>query len=165
MSVINGKGYIEEKNGFPSIAWRKNVKNVRPTNISLGNSSSTRVPSLLKGSLSVHGVRLFNCLPQQLRDMTDVELPEFQKKLDEFLANIPNEPQSPGYTDMRRAASNSLLDMSQTSQWVRTCWMYYIFYNGAFQYNVGYCYSLKLSAVCTVSTEWTWPHIPKHFWG
>ena len=89
------------------------------------------------GSFSVHGARLFNCLPQQLRDMTDVELPEFKKKLDEFLANIPDEPQSPGYTDTRRAASNSLLDMVQTSQWVRTCWMYYIFYNGVPQYNVG----------------------------
>ena len=37
------------------------------------------------------------------------------KKLDEFLANIPDEPQSPGYTDTRRAVSNSLLDMVQTS--------------------------------------------------
>ena len=43
--------------------------------------------------------------------MTNVELPKFKEKLDEFLATIPDEPQCPGYTAARRADSNSLLNM------------------------------------------------------
>ena len=75
---------------------------------------SPRVRALRDGSLAVHGSRLFNVLPQHLRNMTNVELPEFKKKLDEFLASVPDEPQCPGYTDLRKAESNSLLDMVQT---------------------------------------------------
>ena len=46
------------------------------------SSSSTHLRSLGEGGLSVHGARFFNCLPQQLRNMTNVELPQFKKKLD-----------------------------------------------------------------------------------
>ena len=103
-----------EENRIKSVSTLRNGRQCVIPPIS--KSSSTRVRSLREGSLSVHGARLFNCLPRQLRDMTDVELPEFKKKLDEFLATIPDEPQSPGYTDIRRAASNSLLDMVQISE-------------------------------------------------
>ena len=36
----------------------------------------------------------------------------FKKALDTFLKTIPVEPQIPGYTCMRRAASNSLIHMT-----------------------------------------------------
>ena len=70
--------------------------------------------TLREGTLSVNGAQLFNILPEHLRILTNLELPEFKKKLDEFLATVPDEPQSPGYTDIRRAESNSLLHMVQT---------------------------------------------------
>ena len=54
--------------------------------------------------------------PSVIYSWRNIFHPPFKKKLDEFLANIPNEPLSPGYMDTRRAASNSLLDMVQTSQ-------------------------------------------------
>ena len=80
----------------------------------ISNAVSSRIRTLREGSFAVHGSRLFNVLPQYLRNMTNVELPEFKKKLDEFLATVPDEPQSPGYTGFRRAESNSLLHMVQT---------------------------------------------------
>ena len=78
---------------------------------SVSRTASSRVQSIREGSLSVNGVQLFNVLPRQIRDMTNVELPDFKKKLDEFLATIPDEPLYPGYTGIRRAESNSLLHM------------------------------------------------------
>ena len=60
----------------------------------LSRSSSSRVRTLREESFSVHGAKLFNGLPQHIRDMTGVELPEFKKKLDEFLLTVPDEPQS-----------------------------------------------------------------------
>ena len=77
----------------------------------ISKSASTRVSSLREGSLAVNGAQLFNALPRHLRDITGVELSEFKKKLDEFLSNVPDQPQSPGYTAARQAESNSLLCM------------------------------------------------------
>ena len=39
----------------------------------------------------------------------------FKSKLDRFLQTVPDEPQIQGYTAMRRAGSNSLLDMVKFS--------------------------------------------------
>ena len=35
-----------------------------------------------------------------------------QKELDKFLATVPDEPQSQGYTELCRAESNSLINMA-----------------------------------------------------
>ena len=83
---------------------------------SISRTASTRVTSLREGSLCVNGAQLFNMLPKRIRNMTGVELPEFKKELDSFLATVPDEPQSPGYTDARQAESNSLVHMIPTTQ-------------------------------------------------
>ena len=59
----------------------------------------------------MHGSKLFNCLPQGLRNMTGVNIDAFKGALDKFLQSVPDEPQIPGYTAMRRAPSNSILEM------------------------------------------------------
>ena len=59
----------------------------------------------------VNGAKLFNSLPKALRNLKDVDLSFFKLKLDQFLSTVADEPQSPGYTAGRRAASNSLLHM------------------------------------------------------
>ena len=74
-------------------------------------TATDRIQSLREGSLSVNGPKLFNMLPQKLRNMTNVGLPKFKEKLDKFLSTIPDEPLCPGYTANRRAESNSLIDM------------------------------------------------------
>lgn len=62
-------------------------------------------------SLSVHGLKLFNCLPKKIRNMRDCSVLKFKSVLDSFLSIIPDEPQIPGYTAIRRADSNSILHM------------------------------------------------------
>ncbi len=76
------------------------------------NNVSTSLQSLRDGTLSIHGARLFNALPVQLRNMKGSPLPKFKEKLDNFLRTVPDEPQCCGYTANRRAASNSLLHMA-----------------------------------------------------
>ena len=82
-------------------------------------SSSTvrsNAPSDIKNiryaSLSIRGPQLFNTLPPELRNITDCSVEKFKGELDRFLSNVPDEPQIPGYTAMRRAESNSLVDMT-----------------------------------------------------
>ena len=62
-------------------------------------------------SFSVQGAMLFNCIPKDIRALTNCEKSVFKKKLDKFLKTIPDEPQICGYTAYRRAETNSLLDM------------------------------------------------------
>ena len=58
-----------------------------------------------------NGPRLFNLLPPHIRRLTNCSIEEFKKALDEYLKDVPDEPQIPGYTSCRRADTNSLLDM------------------------------------------------------
>ena len=74
---------------------------------SVSKTSSHRLQSLREGSFCVNGPQLFNILPQDIRNLTNVGIPTFKKKLDEFLATIADEPQSPGYTASRRVDSNT----------------------------------------------------------
>ena len=71
------------------------------------------IQKLRHASLSVHGQRLFNTLPQYLRNITRCSVDSFKRRLDHYLLTIPDEPQIPGYTAQRRADSNSLLDMTR----------------------------------------------------
>ena len=45
-------------------------------------------------------------------DITNCSSESFKQALDTFLKTIPDEPQTPGYTCMRRAESNSLIHMT-----------------------------------------------------
>ena len=62
-------------------------------------------------SLSVHGLKLFNCMPKKIRNMKNCSVEKFKSILDSFLSLIPDEPQILGYTAIRRADSNSILHM------------------------------------------------------
>ena len=73
-----------------------------------------KIKRLREQSLAFHGVRLFNSLPQHLRDSRDLEgndlitVDDFKKELDKILWLIPDEPYSP--TRGRCADSNSIID-------------------------------------------------------
>ena len=66
----------------------------------------------LRGDERVRGPMLFNTLPSELRNMTNCSSESFKQALDTFLKTIPDEPQTHGYTYMRRADSNSLIHMT-----------------------------------------------------
>ena len=77
----------------------------------VSKAASQRIQTLREGTFSVNGSKLFNILPPSIRNLRNVGVETFKRKLDEFLATIPDEPQSPGYTLFRRADTNSLLHM------------------------------------------------------
>ena len=70
---------------------------------------------LIYASLPVQGQQLFNALPVAVRNLTGYTVDRFKYALDRFLLSVPDEPQIPGYTAVRRADSNSLLDMVKLS--------------------------------------------------
>ena len=74
-----------------------------PKNIS--RSAPTKVRQYRERSLAVHGARIFNLLPVNLRNENSGD---FKNHLDIFLSKIPDQPTTPGLA--RVAESNSLLD-------------------------------------------------------
>ena len=67
-------------------------------------SAPSAVKKARENSLSVKGARLFNLLPAEVRNITSDKVHHFKTKLDEFLKDIPDEPDLP-----RAAESNCLL--------------------------------------------------------
>ena len=92
----------------PTTSLRHGRKCVIPP---IPKHATSGVKSLREGSFCVQGARLFNALPKEIREITNVEVSEFKMKLDEFLGTIPDEPLSQGYTNNRQAESNSLIHM------------------------------------------------------
>ena len=62
-------------------------------------------------SLILHGGKLFNCLPKNLRNYSNCSSLEFKTRLDSFLSSIPDEPLVVGYTQNRSSDSNSLISL------------------------------------------------------
>ena len=56
--------------------------------------SNTRqyIQTVRDDSFQVHGPRLFNCLPIQIRNLTNCSVDSFKFKLDNFLSLVPDEP-------------------------------------------------------------------------
>ena len=59
-------------------------------------------------SIGVHGARLFNMLPMNIRNENLGDFPLFKNHLDLFLGRIPDQPTTPGL--VRAALTNNLLD-------------------------------------------------------
>ena len=98
--------------GTNKIQSRSSIRHGRMCVVPLpSKTASSKVKGLVEASFTVHGGNLFNTLPKSIRNLTNVDLPTFKRKLDGYLSSIADEPQSPGYTDRRRAASNSLIHM------------------------------------------------------
>ena len=76
------------------------------------SNAPSDIKNIRYASLSIRGPQLFNTLPPEVRNVTNCSVEEFKTELDRFLSNVPDEPQIPGYTAMRRAESNSLVDMT-----------------------------------------------------
>ena len=54
------------------------------------------VKSLREQSFQVAGPRLFNCVPKDIRNMSNCGLEDFKLKLDQFLTKVPDEPKGEG---------------------------------------------------------------------
>ena len=71
----------------------------------INRRSPAVVQSLLEQSLSIKGARLFNTLPNELREH-EGSLEAFKRKLDLYLKTIPDRPYLPHYS--LSVPSNSL---------------------------------------------------------
>ena len=85
------------------------VPQVKPT-------ASVRIQNIRRSSFAINGPRIFNCLPQHIRNTTKCDLSFFKARLDRFLRNVPDQPLIPGYTAYRQCDSNSLLDWLGNAQ-------------------------------------------------
>ena len=77
-----------------------------PKNIS--RSAPTKVRQARERSLAVHGAKIFNLLPVNLRNENSGDFALFKNHLDIFLSRIPDQPTTSGL--FRAAVSNSLLE-------------------------------------------------------
>ena len=89
----------------------------RECRVPLVSTSATPVIKHARySSIAIRGPRLFNCLPQTIRDISGCSVEGFKQALDKFLLSIPDEPLVQGYTQYRRCETNSLVDWCVLSQ-------------------------------------------------
>ena len=83
--------------------------------------SRTSIQTLREASFQVHGPKLFNQLPKQIRNIRNCSVDDFKTSLDQFLEKIPDEPKVSNLVprasnQVTARASNSLLDQIKTAQ-------------------------------------------------
>ena len=88
---------------------------------SVSTRGSRHFQTVRYSSFGVRGPRLFNILPISIRNITGCSVDTFKRSLDRYLATVPDEPNIRGYTECRRAESNSVLHMAllATSQQIQ----------------------------------------------
>ena len=113
MKIVENKvpNFSHHNNGneIGGISWYHHIwleRKCQIPNIETGPFQQTRNLSLAR-----KGPALFNCLPKPLRDTSNCSTDSFKVKLEKWLTNIPDEPQIPGYSGMRRRNTNSITDM------------------------------------------------------
>ena len=74
----------------------------------LNRRAMKRIQTQKDNSFFVKGPRLFNCIPKEIRECTENQ-DIFKRKLDNFLKNVPDQPNGSGGAYSRQAQTNSLL--------------------------------------------------------
>ena len=111
-SIIESKvPNIATTSGTPLVRTQSEIISRRGRTIRTPTIKRSRYSTLRYYSLPFHGARLFNKLPPELRNLTNISKDAFKYKLDLFLKTVPDEPLMLGYTQFRQAQSNSLVDM------------------------------------------------------
>ena len=104
--------------GLPMITTQTAANTRRGRTIHIPRVKSSSYSTLRYHSLPFHGSRIFNSMPPDLRNLTNVSKDIFKSALDNFLKSIPDEPLILRYTQFRQAPSNSLIHMINcTSGW------------------------------------------------
>ena len=62
--------------------------------------ASAALQTIRHNFISTCGPILFNCLPKELRSMTDCSALKFKNNLDKFLVDLPDESDIPGQTSL-----------------------------------------------------------------
>ena len=77
---------------------------------SIDSSVAHRIKSIRFASLPYKGPRLFNSIPQHIRNITNCDLKTFKGALDKFLSTLPDQPLIPSMTILRVCDTNSVVD-------------------------------------------------------
>ena len=92
--IVNGLAPNIDIDGV-SISIYRNIRRGLLCRIpSLNNRARARIQTMKENSLVVHGARLFNAMPSEIRESRS-ELETFKKKLDGFLKTMPDKPALP----------------------------------------------------------------------
>ena len=67
----------------------------------------TTVRNARQSTLAVKGVKIFNMLPKELRDINSLKVDSFKTRLDDYLSKVPDQPTIQG--SGRAATTNSLI--------------------------------------------------------
>ena len=80
--------------------------------------SSGKIQAIREASFQVNAPRLFNSLPQNIRNLSKISVDEFKIKLDKYLELLPDEPKIGGYypsacNQFSGNPSNSIIDQGR----------------------------------------------------
>ena len=85
--------------------------NLRRGRMCVSKYAGQNTSTFRDSTLTIQGAKLFNAMPKNIRNLTNIPVENFKDALDKHLRTIPDEPQIRGYTGCRRANSKSILDM------------------------------------------------------
>lgn len=80
----------------------------------LPSTTPQRIKSIRFASLSHKGPRLFNSLPQEVRNLKGCSVDKFKNALDRYLQSLPDEPLIPSMTKFKGCDTNSVIDWAST---------------------------------------------------
>ena len=85
------QGHVEGYNLKSSVSPRRGRLIVLPK---YSSKSPAAVHQARESSLAVHGARLFNTIPQHIREISSDSVDHFKHELDQWLTTIPDQPQT-----------------------------------------------------------------------
>ena len=85
-------------------------------------SINDKYRTIIQNSTARQMERLFNALPYEIQNITNVETDTFKKHLDDWLRTIPDTPKIDSYGASVPAASNSIVDQCMT-KWLPYMWV------------------------------------------
>ena len=71
---------------------------------------SSKLTTIRENTFSIRALKLFNCLPPSIRNITGVGVNTFKHHLDHLLNTVPDQPSVSGYSGSRAARTNSIID-------------------------------------------------------
>lgn len=101
---------LEELVPNPGILSHYNDRRGRLCYVKDINASIRKIKSIIHNSFTYSGSRLFNKVPKDIRDTTNVNVDHFKLKLDKWLRSIPDQPPILGY---KTPNGNSITDWIQ----------------------------------------------------
>ena len=106
---------IMDKHGFPVLMSNCTSRRGRMCTVPGLTRCKNSVQRIKDCSFFVHGAKLFNGLPQEIRDIANCKFDIFKSAVDHWMQNIPDEPHLHGYHHRSNGSiSNSLLDVIST---------------------------------------------------